>query len=63
LVWLLGMDGNDSTSSPRETETQERMLGRRREVVGVPPQDRMPPSVPSVSRELIHRLDRAQPPR
>lgn len=63
LIWLLGMDGNDVASSRRETETQLRMLARRRESVGVPLMDRIPESVPSVSREVINRLNQAQPPR
>ena len=63
LVWLLGTDGNDSAGLRRDAEQQERMLGRRRDPVGVPEQDRMPHGVPSVSRELIARLNKAQPPR
>jgi len=63
LIWLLGMDGNDGPASRRETETQQRMLGRRREPVGIPLPDRMPQSAQSVSPEVIKRLNRAQPPR
>jgi hypothetical protein len=63
LVWLLGMDGNDSAASRRATQTQERMLARRLEPVGIPPLDRMPRSIPSLSAERIRRLDEAQPPR
>jgi hypothetical protein len=60
LVWLLGMDGNDSVELL--PGAQARMLGRRPNPVGVPEQDRMPDGVPSVSRERIGRLNRAQPP-
>ena len=62
LVWLLGMDGNESAELPRVVEVQERMLGRRRTPVGVPEQDRMPHGVSSVSPEQISRLNKAQPP-
>jgi hypothetical protein len=62
LVWLVGMDGNDEGAGAWENSRQERMLGRRREPVGVPQRDRMPPSVPSISPDLISRWNRAQPP-
>jgi hypothetical protein len=63
LVWLLGMDGNDRPVSRQKAQTQQRMLGRRRDPVGVPHQDRMPPDAPSLSPGLINRLNKAQPPR
>jgi hypothetical protein len=62
LVWLVGMDANDGTTDARELETQERMLGRRREPVGIPPPDSMPPDVWSLAPDLIDRWNRAQPP-
>jgi hypothetical protein len=46
LVWLVGMDGDQSQLDPVETEIQQRMLARRREPITVPPADRMPPGVP-----------------
>jgi hypothetical protein len=46
LVWLVGMDGNDIPAGPQETETQQRMLARRREPVRLPSADEMPPGVP-----------------
>jgi len=63
LIWLLGMDGNEVPASRRGTRTQQRMLGRRREPVGIPLADRMPQRAPSVAPEVINRLNRAQPPR
>ncbi|HWU22319.1 MAG TPA: hypothetical protein VN088_12385 [Nocardioides sp.] len=42
LVWLVGMDGNDVVTDPREASTQQRMLARRAAPVGVPAHDRMP---------------------
>lgn len=46
LVWLVGMDGNDTPGTDHETETQLRMLARRTAPVGVPGDDRMPDDVP-----------------
>lgn len=46
LVWLVGMDGNDTPRGARETETQQRMLARRLDSIGIPSADRMPPGVP-----------------
>ena len=63
LVWLVGMDGNDhDPQNAFVVATQERMLRRRQAPLVVPPADRMPPDVPSVSPELMARLDTAQPP-
>lgn len=46
LVWLVGMDGNDTTDGcPREQELQRRMLVRRAQPVAVPDADRMPGNV------------------
>jgi hypothetical protein len=42
LVWLVGMDGNDSAYDDRVLPRQHRMLARRRHPVGVPEADRMP---------------------
>lgn len=42
LVWLVGMDGNDTPLDPGEEDRQRRMLTRRREPVRLPPSDRMP---------------------
>jgi hypothetical protein len=47
LVWLVGMDGNDVTDGSRDIDTRQRMLGRRRDPVGVPTVDRMPTGVPN----------------
>ena len=46
LVWLVGMDGNDSATHPEEEATQQRMLVRRRSPIDVPVGDRMPQGVP-----------------
>lgn len=47
LVWLVGMDGNDTTEdSAEERAIQERMLARRAHPVVVPPADVMPAGVP-----------------
>ena len=51
LVWLVGMDGNQLPAGPKETETQQRMLARRREPVRMPSADRMPPGVPDPHRD------------
>ena len=45
LVWLVGMDGNDTAIDEGEAETQRRMLSRPAEPVGVPEADRMPAGV------------------
>lgn len=48
LVWLVGMDGNETTEEQSaEREVQRRMLRRRSDRVGVPDADRAPASVPS----------------
>lgn len=63
LVWLIGMDGNDHV--PEDAllvATQQRMLKRRSAPSMISEVDRMPPGVPSVSPELISRLNAAQPP-
>ena len=46
LVWLVGMDGNDTAIDHHQVENQTRMLTRRREPINVPPADQMPPNVP-----------------
>jgi hypothetical protein len=47
LVWLVGMDGNDSTDEgSAEREVQRRMLLRRLGPVGIPEMDRAPESLP-----------------
>ena len=46
LVWLVGMDGNDPATDPREDLILQRMLARRRQPVTVPEEDRMPTDVP-----------------
>ena len=43
LVWLLGMDGNESPDGERDRDTQHRMLVRRRAPVELPTVDLMPP--------------------
>lgn len=47
LVWLLGMDGNDNATTDEEVATQQRMLARRAEHIGVPACDRMPDDLPN----------------
>ena len=54
LVWLVGMDGNDVPSDSRGTDTQQRMLARRQNPVGVPLADRMPPGVPDPYNNATH---------
>lgn len=46
LVWLVGMDGNDTTEpgSP-ERVVQQRMLARRELPIGIPEEDRAPRDV------------------
>lgn len=64
LVWLVGMDGNDQDpENPLVVAAQQRMLKRRSAPLVVPEADKMPADVPTVSPELISRLDTAQPPR
>lgn len=47
LTWLVGMDGNDVTDGRSdEADVQRRMLGRRRDPVFIPAQDRMPDGMP-----------------
>lgn len=46
LVWLVGIDGNTSAIDPKEAQAMDRMVARRREPVGVPSADRMPPGLP-----------------
>ena len=46
LVWLVGMDGNDTATEPGETDKQKRMLARRRDPVGIPSADQTPSGVP-----------------
>lgn len=46
LMWLVGMDGNDSPADPRDVDAQKRMLARRRAPVRLPSADLMPPAVP-----------------
>ena len=48
LVWLVGMDGNDSTGEgSAEEDVQDRMLLRRLRPVGIPETDRAPDGLPS----------------
>ena len=48
LVWLMGMDGNDSTDKhPEWLAVQQRMLGRRRDPVVIPEPDHAPRDVPN----------------
>lgn len=48
LVWLVGMDGNDTTDEePSEREVQRRMLLRRHSPLVVPAADQAPDDVPS----------------
>jgi len=48
LVWLVGMDGNDSTGEgTAEREVQRRMLLRRLKPVGIPEADRAPETLPN----------------
>ena len=42
LVWLVGMDGNDTPVNPSEAATQQRMLARRSAPLRIPEGDRMP---------------------
>ncbi len=46
LVWLVGMDGNDTALDAEEASTQNRMLRRRTQPVAIPTEDTMPPGVP-----------------
>jgi hypothetical protein len=45
LVWLIGMDGNDTPLDPREEDRQRRMLARRVDQLTIPAADRIPPEV------------------
>ena len=62
LVWLVGMDGNTNAQSPKEIETLNRMLVRRRDRVGVPESDRIHEGALTVGEDLIANWNRAQPP-
>ncbi|MEP9365578.1 hypothetical protein ABLE68_21600 [Nocardioides sp. CN2-186] len=42
LVWLIGMDGNDSITDPPSLDRQRRMLVRMTDPVGIPEADRAP---------------------
>lgn len=42
LVWLVGMNGNDSPADRDERTTQQRMLARRHSPVGIPEADQAP---------------------
>lgn len=46
LVWLVGMDGNDTPRDGQEVETQARMLARRFDPVRLPTRDLMPSDSP-----------------
>lgn len=63
LLWLVGTDGNTNAQSPKETEVLNRMLVRRGDRVMVPAADRIHEGALSVGRDLIARLNQAQPPR
>jgi hypothetical protein len=45
LVWLIGMDGNDTPIDPREEDRQRRMLARRVDPLTIPAADGIPPEV------------------
>jgi hypothetical protein len=62
LLWLVGTDGNTNAQSPEETAVLNRMLVRRRDPVGVPESDRIHEGALSVGKDLIARLNEAQPP-
>lgn len=48
LVWLVGMDGNDTTEEgSAQREVQRQMLGRRLSPVSIPKTDRAPEAVPN----------------
>ncbi|MFZ5849600.1 MAG: hypothetical protein ACOYX5_19710 [Actinomycetota bacterium] len=59
LVWLVGMDGNDSATSEQERDVQSRMLARRADPVGITSADRMPDDTPR-PRPLVRRAARAR---
>jgi hypothetical protein len=59
LVWLIGMDGNDTALDAVEASTQRRMIRRRAEPVGIPAADTMPAGVPDPFNDGTQR--RAQP--
>ena len=42
LVWLIGIDGNDSITDPPSLDRQRRMLARMTDPVGIPEADRAP---------------------
>ncbi|QCX26247.1 hypothetical protein [Nocardioides jishulii] len=44
LLWVVGMDANDSYPDAAQREVKRRMLARRRDPVRVGPDDRMPDS-------------------
>jgi hypothetical protein len=46
LVWLVGMDGNDTATGPQDADKQGRMLARRRDPVVIPAADQTPSGVP-----------------
>ena len=46
LVWLVGVDGNDTPIDALEADRQRRMLVRRTDPVSIPAEDRMPHGVP-----------------
>ena len=45
LVWLVGMDGNDTALDAEEATAQDRMIRRRTQPIGIPAGDAMPPGV------------------
>lgn len=46
LIWLVGMDGNDTARTDRQADAQQRMLTRRRTPVQIGVADHMPAGVP-----------------
>ena len=46
LIWLVGMDGNDTTTDATEAAIQRRMLARRRAPVVLSREDHMVSGVP-----------------
>lgn len=46
LVWLVGMDGNDTATGGPEIRAQQRMLARRQDPVRLSTADLMPAGVP-----------------
>ena len=58
LVWLVGMDGNDTPRAAEEVDRQHRMILRRTQPVGIPAADAMPPGVPDPFNDGTHERPR-----